>query len=142
MGERRTVVYLYGMVHASVVSSSLRFVALDLVGDFITWPVWWYTAGIRGVMDYLIRSVRAEAARLSLRVWLANLLQPMFGQSDWQGRAISVVMRLIVLMFRLTVLAVWLAGLSLLLLVWLLLPPAVLYQIAANLWAIPPWGEL
>ncbi len=141
MGERRTVVYLSCMVHTSVVRSSLRFVVLDLVGDFITWPLWWYTAGVRGVLDFLIRQVRTEVSRLNLRVWLANLFEPMFGQSDWQGRAISVVMRLVVLGFRVIVLAVWLIGLSLLLLLWLLLPLAALYQIAVNLWGIPQWVE-
>lgn len=136
------MVYLFGMAHTSVVRSSLRFVAFDLVGDLITWPLWWYTVGVRGVLEYLIRQVRAEARRLSLRVWLANLFEPMFGQSDWQGLTISVVVRLIVLVFRVVVLAVWLIGLSALLLGWLLLPLAALYQIAVNLWAIPRWGAL
>lgn len=130
------------MPATGVVRSSLRFVTIDLVGDLVTWPLWWYTAGVRGVLDFLIRQVRIEAARLSLRVWLANLFEPMFGQADWQGRAISVAVRMIVLVFRVIVLAVWLVGLSLLLVIWLLLPVAAFYQIAVNLWAISQWGVL
>lgn len=136
------MVYLFSMVHTSIVRSSLRFVTIDLVGDLITWPLWWYTAGVRGVLDFLIRQVRIEAARLSLRVWLVNLFEPMFGQADWQGRAISVAVRMVVLVFRVIVLAVWVVGLSLLLVVWLLLPLAALYQIAVNFWTIPQWADL
>ena len=130
------------MTSGGVVQRSIRFVAIGLVGDLIAWPVWWYTRGLIRVARALVTVIRTEARRLSLRVWLANLWSPMYGQSDWQGRAISVVMRLMVLVFRLLVLMLWSLGLSLLLVAWVLLPPVILWQISLQLIGIGGWGGI
>lgn len=130
------------MSTANVLRRSLHFAAVGLVGDLIAWPVWWYTRGLARVASTLVMVIRAEARRLNLRVWLVNLWSPMYGQSDWQGRAISVVMRLIVLVFRLLVLTIWSLGLLLLLASWVLLPPVILWQISTQLIGIGGWGQV
>jgi len=66
---------------------------------------------------------------VGLRVWLKNLFAPMFGQTDWQGRLISFFMRLAVLGGRL--LQVFFGSVAVLAatLIYLVLPPLVIWQI-------------
>ncbi|MBI4142247.1 hypothetical protein HY480_00040 [Candidatus Uhrbacteria bacterium] len=69
--------------------------------DVLLSPWWWYTRGALGVLRWAGRTLRGWEHVIGLRFWARNLFVPMFGQTDWQGRLISVAMRLLVLLGRL-----------------------------------------
>ena len=71
--------------------------------DILMFPWWWYTRGVRGVLRWAGRTLRGWEQVVGLRFWARNLFVPMFGQTDVQGRLISVAMRVVVLIGRLRI---------------------------------------
>lgn len=97
--------------------------------DAITFPWWWYTRGLRRVLGWAVRTLRGWERTVGLRVWLKNLFTPMFGQTDWQGRMISFLMRLAVLVGRLFQVLFGSIAVLVATLIYLALPPFVIWQI-------------
>lgn len=67
--------------------------------------------------------------RLAPGIWLANIFVPMFGQFDWQGRIVSFFMRVVQVVVRTGVLAIWLVVCLLLFFSWFVIPVVVIYGI-------------
>ena len=104
-------------------------ILLQIVWDFIYFPLWWYSAGlvktIRGVGQFY----HNEQVSLNFFVWLKNIFVPMYGQHDLTGRLISFFMRLVQVIFRgLLMLIVLILGLAFLIF-YIILPPAILLAI-------------
>lgn len=126
----------------STLGLAVRYAAVDVVGSFLYFPVWWYTKGAAKAAISCVRTVRGYARQFGVGVWLKNLFVPMFGQYDLAGRIISFFMRLAALIYYSFVLL----ALSLLMaawfLAWLALPAfaAVMFfgQAAAFLKAFGP----
>ena len=106
-----------------------RYLIVDLVGDIIYFPLWWYTQGLTKVAQTFYLNLRSTARNLALRLLLLNILKPMFGQYDRAGRIISFFMRLIILVGRLIYFAAYSLLLSLLLILWLGLPILIVYRL-------------
>lgn len=113
---------------------TIKFVAIDVVGDILYWPIWWYTRGLKKLVFYIYHEMAYFENRLGLRMWLKNLFKPMYGQYDWQGRIISFFMRLVVLVYKLIKFILWIFILFIILFVWVLLLPFSLYQIIFQFW--------
>jgi len=113
--------------------TSLKFVAIDLVGDIFYWPVWWFTSGGVKWAIFCWEKIKEAENYLGLRIWLANLFTPMFAQYDWQGRLISFFIRLFMIIIKAVLLLIWTIIVLILLLVWFILPFYILYQIWNNL---------
>ena len=96
-------------------------------------PIWWYTAGLRKQCRGFWHSVKNWSRYLGLKILITNLFRPMFGQYNWQGRIISLGMRIIQLFFSLIFFLVGLVVLAILLLLWIFLPIIAVWQIAALL---------
>ena len=112
---------------------TIKTLFVDLVGEILYFPFWWYTRGLKKRVLYVWDSIKRLASNLSLRVMITHLFSPMFAQTDRAGRAISFVMRLIILISRIVVfliIAVLYIGL---LIFWILLPPLIIVQEANNL---------
>jgi hypothetical protein len=107
----------------SRVGSVARLLVVDIAGSVVWFPVWWYSTGLMKVVNAAIRSLRYRAQAYAFIVWIRNFFVPMYGQYDWEGRIISVVMRTVVLIFRLIAFvveaAIYAAGVVL----WCILPP-------------------
>lgn len=114
----------------------LRFIGVDLIGDGLYWPLWWYTEGLLNAGRFCIREIVAQEERLGLTIWTANIFTPMFGQYDLEGRLISFFMRLVQIIIRGVTLLLWAALMLGLFLGWLLLPLLITYQIVVNVWAL------
>jgi hypothetical protein len=108
---------------------TIRFLIVDTIVSIVWFPVWWYTTGTMKVLRMIGREVSSLAQTLNLRVLWKFLFKPMFGQTDIASRIISFCVR-IVHFCVLTVFSVIVTlGLLLLLIIWLLLPPFILYNI-------------
>ena len=114
----------------------LKFVGVELIGDALYWPLWWYTEGLLNAGRFCLNEIVVQAERLGLTIWVANIFTPMFGQYDLEGRLISFFMRLVQIIIRGIALLVWAVVMLGLFLGWLLLPLLIAYQIVLNVWAL------
>ena len=115
--------------------TATKYVLIDLIGDILYWPVWWYSKGLIKIGLFCLGSIQEQQQRLGLAIWIKNIFTPMFGQYDLEGRLISFFARLVQIIVRSILLLVWLLIIFSLLLIYLILPVIVVYQLVANfLW--------
>jgi hypothetical protein len=113
----------------AVLLETIKYITLNQVLDVLSFPLWWYTKGLVKVIRFINQKRKDLAGALALRILLANLFKPMFGQYDRLGRLISFFMRCFQLSIRLFLFLLGLIGLSILLILWLALPIFAGYQI-------------
>ncbi|MBI4262681.1 hypothetical protein HY624_04105 [Candidatus Uhrbacteria bacterium] len=94
----------------------------NIILDFLYFPVWWYTRGFVDVLRWAGNSVQARESAIGIRIWIANLFVPMYGQSDWQGRSISFVFRVLILLVRSFLFFLWVFIICALVLAYLVWP--------------------
>lgn len=114
----------------------LKYVAVDVVGSFLYFPVWWYTRGLVRAGAYCLRTIADMARSYGVSVWIKNLFTPMFGQHDISGRLISFFMRLVMIVwysFILLILSVLMLAVFAL---WVVLPLFIASQFFGQLSAI------
>ena len=109
--------------------TSTKYVIIDLIGDILYWPLWWYTKGTVKAALFCLNEIKAQQERLGVMIWIKNISTPMFGQYDIEGRLISFFVRLVQIIARLILLLVWTIIMFLFFLAWLLLPIFVSLQI-------------
>jgi hypothetical protein len=100
----------------------LQRLVFDAIVDVFYFPLWWYTGGVAHSIKWCYGFFLEGNRSLAPVLWLKNLLVPMFGQYDWQGRIISFFMRLVQFFFRSLALIFWLFFCLFLFFIWLILP--------------------
>ncbi len=101
----------------------------ELAGDFLYFPVWWYSRGLAKTAVGLWNFLRNRERALGLFVWMKNIFTPMYGQQDFAGAAISFFIRLIQIIVRGIAFLFWVAVAAGCFLLWLALPLAVAVEI-------------
>lgn len=114
----------------------LRFFWKDFLGDFLAFPLWWYSRGTLRVITYIMDSASRYAYTLSLRIWIKNLFVPMYGQYDLAGRAISFVLRIVVLFYRTILFVFWVFILLGVLCLWIFGPLLVVWYMLFQLFGV------
>lgn len=117
------------MVDKNIAIKAFKFIAKDLVLDFLYWPIWWYTKGVLRAWQKMLDTIKQGNDELALMVWIKNIFRPMFGDYSFQGRIISFFMRIIQIIGRGLFFLFWLIFAFLWFLVWLILPLFIVYQI-------------
>lgn len=117
----------------NIAYTSIKFLVIDLIGDFLFWPIWWYTKGLVKTGLFCIKEIKDQQERLGLSIWIKNIFTPMFGQYDMEGRIISFFARLIQIMARTIILGIWSIFMLILFLLWITLPVIIMYQLYENL---------
>lgn len=107
----------------------IKYIAVDLVGDFFFFPLWWYTKGFKKSIIFTLEKIKDAESSLGVGIWLKNLFKPMYGQYDIQGRIVSFLMRFIQLIFRSIVFGVFFVLILFVPIIWILLPAFVVFQI-------------
>lgn len=97
----------------------------DIVFDFIRFPLWWYTEGVRRAARFAWSEIRGWAQRLSLIILVRNMFKPMYGDYTRTGRAISLFLRLIIFVVKVVMMVIWVGVVLLLFIAWLALPPVL-----------------
>ena len=118
----------------SAVFNSIILGLIDLIQSFLYWPIWWYSAGLVGVIKFCGQEIIDQQARLGLMIWIKNIFTPMYGQYDIEGRIISFFVRLVSIIARFILLLVWIIIIFLILVVWISLPPLIIYEIFIFFW--------
>ncbi len=106
----------------NIVISAAKYLALDLVGDILYFPLWWYSAGLKMIIKDLYSNAKQTGNNLALPLLLSNIFKPMFGQYDRTGWIISFFVRLIILIFRSIFFIAKALVLVVLLIIWLVFP--------------------
>ncbi len=101
--------------------------------EAVTGPIWWYTHGLLRMLTWWQERSRLLWHRLSIGLWARNILVPMFGQYDWQGRIISFLIRLAQIIFRSIGYGFAVIFFACGILLWLVAPLVVLYGLFAPL---------
>lgn len=108
-------------------------IVVELIWEIVYFPIWWYTRGLWQFMLSILNFLSHKNKSIGFTVWLKNILRPMYGQYDFFGIIISIVIRSVQIIFRGLIMLIWI-GLSLLALAaWLALPLIVAYQIMFQL---------
>ena len=116
------------MVSNNFFAFSLKVVT-ELIGDVVFFPLWWYTKGLLDMLKGQLHFLQNRQKGLALGVWVKNIFKPMFGQNDWQGLLISVVMRTFQIIVRSIVMVFWIIISLFIILFWILFPVLIFYQI-------------
>lgn len=117
----------------NIFALSLKFIAIDIIGEVFYFPLWWYGRGILNTIRWCLGSLKSANKKLGVTIWLANVLTPMYGQYDFAGRVISFFMRIAQIIFRTALLFLWLIFLLIVFLFYLVLPLFTTYQIIAQI---------
>ncbi|KKR33572.1 MAG: hypothetical protein UT64_C0006G0020 [Candidatus Falkowbacteria bacterium GW2011_GWF2_39_8] len=104
-------------------------ILLELVFDILYFPIWWYSKGFYNFIVILGKFLNERQKALAFFVWLKNIGTPMYGQTDLAGKAISVFIRLVQIIFRGVLMLFWLAFVFVLLSIWLFLPILVIGEL-------------
>ena len=107
----------------------LKLVFLDIVWDFVYFPIWWYSRGLIGTAKWIGRRIKTLEKSLGVGIWIKNIFRPMYGQRDIGGKIISFFMRIVQIIFRGIVLIIFTAVFSSLLVVWIVAPIVVITRL-------------
>lgn len=112
---------------------SLKFVLVDLIGEILYFPLWWYGRGLKNTLIWCFQKAKRGIINLGIGIWLKNIFTPMYGQYDIVGRIISFFIRLAQIIARSLFFILWLILLLLIFIFYLVLPLFVLWQIITQL---------
>ncbi|MFA6428140.1 MAG: hypothetical protein WCW02_01160 [Candidatus Buchananbacteria bacterium] len=112
---------------------AFSYVFVELIGEVLFFPVWWYSTGVKQAWTQCLRNTDEANDIIGLSIWLNNLFKPMFAQYDWQGRLISFFMRVVQIIFRAFAFFIWFIFIWSWLIIWLVLPIFIVYQIGLSL---------
>lgn len=84
-----------------------RLVLSELVGGFLTLPVWWYARGLSLMSGWVKRAMANASRTFALGVWVKNLFVPMYGETEWSGRFISFAVRAAMIVGRGFAVGIW-----------------------------------
>ncbi|PWB38503.1 MAG: hypothetical protein C3F02_04070 [Parcubacteria group bacterium] len=109
----------------NIVVQAFKTLIIDLIGEVLYFPIWWYSAGLFKIILFFIRSVKNTNRDLALGLLLRNFFKPMFGVQDRTGRLISLFMRFILVLGRLILFLLLVIFYLLVVLFWVVLPVIV-----------------
>ncbi len=101
----------------------------ELGRDLVFFPFWWYSQGLFLFVKKLLAFLNNQQKNLALFVWIKNIHKPMYGQNDWQGIMISVLMRIFQILIRSILMFFYLAIACAALLAWIFIPLVIIYQV-------------
>lgn len=111
----------------------LQRIGLEFLRDIISFPVWWYTAGVKQAALLCVDFFQLGNQVIAPVLWLRNLLVPMFGQTDWQGRIVSFFIRLVNIFVRVGLVCVWAVIVAFIFALWCIAPAAIIFFLLRSL---------
>ena len=108
----------------------------NLPFNLLTFPLWWYTTGVRIVSDWASRSIRLSLHRTGLLIFAKHWKEPMFGDYTKSGMIMAMFLRPVLLVFKLAVFSLRFFWVSLGFLLYLIIFPAAIIMIIYQLFPI------
>ena len=117
----------------NITLTSVKFILIELIGDVLYFPVWWYTRGAKKTILFFWQKIIVTENALGVRIWVTSLFKPMYAQKDWQSKIISFFMRIFQIIIRTIAFAVVFIFWLTITLIWLALPIIVVRQVYVNI---------
>ncbi|HBU06781.1 MAG TPA: hypothetical protein DEB09_01730 [Candidatus Magasanikbacteria bacterium] len=111
----------------------LQRMALEFVFDLVYFPIWWFTGGVKQALKFCYGLMQDANMFMAPGLWLKNMFVPMYGQTDWQGRLMSIFMRFINVIGRSIGLFIWFLVVLVLFGLWLAFPIFIVYMLLISL---------
>ncbi|MFH1456837.1 MAG: hypothetical protein ABIF17_01840 [Patescibacteria group bacterium] len=111
-----------------IIGETFRFVILKLIWDFLYFPIWWYSIGLKERFLVFLRQMKDVERSLALKIWIKNMFVPMYGFYDIWSRIISFFMRVVMLAYKTVAFFFWLVFYFALFLIYILLPVFAVYM--------------
>lgn len=74
--------------------------------NLITFPLWWYSTGVRLMLDWNKRQFKFSLHQTGLLLFVRHLREPLYSDYTRSGIIIGAVLRVVILLFKLLLLAV------------------------------------
>jgi len=120
----------------SVFIQSLRYIAIDIFGSLIYYPIWWYSVGVKLAAQKFWQNLVFRSRALGLGIQISNLFRPMYADYTITGRLISFFMRMVLLVFRILEMLFFLIWYALALLLWMILPIVIIINLLHQFYII------
>ncbi len=117
------------MLQQNIVVLSIKSIIIDIIGDVVYFPIWWYSVGLKHIVLNRVKSLHAMSDQLALRLLILNIFKPMFAQTDSAGRVISFFMRIVLLVGRAIFFAIYAILQLVIILVWIGIPLLIFYRL-------------
>jgi len=101
---------------------AIQRLCFEFIFDILFFPFWWYGAGLLRVVIWAQQMIARVNQQFAPGLWIKNLFVPMFGQTDRQGRLMSIFMRFANFVGRSIALFIWTVLVIGLVLLWVILP--------------------
>lgn len=108
-------------------------ILVEIIKDVIYFPLWWYTRGLLMFARNILVFLQNEEKSLGLFVWMRNIFTPMYGQTDWQGLLISILVRIIQIIFRSIMMFIITVFAFIVFLLWIIIPLFIVYELIFQL---------
>ncbi|MDP2685353.1 MAG: hypothetical protein Q8P20_10065 [bacterium] len=121
-----------------ILVATLKYIAVEIIWDVIYFPIWWYSKGLMGIINYCLESATFHVnRRMALGIWMKNMFKPMYGDYTREGRIISIFMRFFVLIWKMIGTVLWLVFLFVIFILWIILPLLIIYFILYQIFDVP-----
>lgn len=111
----------------------ITFIAKDILGSILYFPVWWYSKGAMRILHLIGREISSLARTLHLPTLFKYLLKPMYGYTDIISRIISFYVRIVQFVFLMVFTIIVVAALTVFFLIWVSAPLFILYNLGFHL---------
>jgi hypothetical protein len=104
-------------------------IIIEILWKIVYMPIWWYSRGLFNLVEGLVHFLSDHLKSTALFVWIKNFFKPMYGQYDWAGILISLIVRLFQIIVRGIYFIFYVILCLAALIVWLVFPIIVIYFI-------------
>jgi len=101
--------------------------------NLLTFPLWWYTRGLRTVWAWAKQRARYDLRATGLLLFSRHMSEPLFGDYTRSGRLVGFFLRLAILIYKLFILCVRIILIGIALLFYLVAIPLVIIMIIKQL---------
>jgi len=105
----------------------------DLISDTVLgvlyFPLWWYSQGLKKTAQFCWKRIASGWRFSGLWSFFKNFFRPMYGARGWDAYVLSVFTRIWQMAWRFFVLTAWSLFWLLLLVLWLVLPLFLIWQL-------------
>lgn len=101
----------------------------DAILNYAVVPIWWYSVGLLNQIKRLSRSILELDYLTGFSIWLTHIFIPMYGQHDWQGRLISIFIRITQIIIRGILLLVLVVIRTLITVIYIIAPLIVIWEL-------------
>lgn len=119
------------MVQQNIVVLAIKSIVVDIIGDALYFPIWWYSSGLKHIAVNRLKSLDSMSRQLALRLLILNIFKPMFAQTDTAGRIISFFLRIVLLIGRSIFFGIYALLQLVIVLLWIVLPLFIFYRLAS-----------